>query len=109
MSARRTSFVVDSDGRPIIDKDTNARKLYGLDLTAELGDDTLDSASVAAEADVEAETPTVATTHDGKTGKYVLVWVSGGTAGILGSVTLRYVTAGGTIDDVTLYFQSDNW
>jgi hypothetical protein len=93
-----TGFVVQSDGRPIIDKDPDASLLYGLDVAGLISSgDTLSTATAPASLGVTAGTVSI-------TGTVISVRVSAGTPGVVGSVTVRWTTTGGDTDERTLYF-----
>lgn len=84
--------------RPTIVKDPDASLRYGIDVAGLLHDsDAVSSASVSASSGVTAAAASYS-------GTIVSVRVSGGTAGQLGSVTLRWTTAQGDTDERTLYF-----
>jgi hypothetical protein len=87
------------DKRPTIDKDPEASLRYGIDVAGLLqAGDSLASASVQG-------TPTGVTAGSATySGTVISVRVSGGTAGQVGSVTLRWTTTQGDTDERTLYF-----
>ena len=90
-----SKFVL-ANGKWIIDKDPNARLQYGIELADWLGTDSL-AAVTATATGCTAETATIS-------GTKVLAWVSGGAVGEAASVTFRFTTAGGSVDDRTLHF-----
>lgn len=93
-----TAFTVVA-GKPSITKDPNAV----LDYTVRFNEwldaipDTLASHTVTVSGVV----------LDGSTivGKTVVLWISGGVAGVTGSATVRITTTGGRTDDRTVYFK----
>lgn len=89
-----------SRGRPTIDKDPDAYLDYTLDLTDWLSNISDTVVGVV----TEEEGVTVEETEILSNGKKIVAWVSGGTPNETGSVTFRFTTAGGRIDDRTLYF-----
>jgi len=93
-----TSFVVNADGWPVIDKDPDAVLEYTLDWTDWLADvsDTITSASVTVNGVTKAS--------DSNTTVKVTAWISGGTVGQMPSATYLIVTAGGRTDERTIYF-----
>lgn len=94
------TFVLTASGKATILKAPNARKLYGIRLTAVLAEH---SASITNIVVAEA----VGVTVEGGViveGDIGAVWVLGGTKGQIGHVTFRYTLSDGTIDDQTLYF-----
>jgi hypothetical protein len=82
-----------------IDRDPNSVLRYGLDLSQWLarGDSVL-TVQITAQVGVTADQPTVS-------GPVVLCRVSGGTVGQPASVTLRWTTMQGDIDERTLHFR----
>lgn len=85
-------------GLPTVTKDPNAVLDYTWDFTKWLpAGDTIVAAVPTPSAELTCTTVTIA-------GSKVAVWVSGGTAGVLSSVSLRITTAQGRVDDRTLYF-----
>lgn len=87
--------ILDGD-RPTIDKDPDASKVYGVDMTKQLAGKTL--ATVAGEAvGVNAEPALIQ-------GNLLLARVTGGTVGEEASLRFRYTTTDGDIDDHTIYF-----
>lgn len=94
-----TTFVVRA-GKPIIDKDPNAVLDYTVRFAKWLDGmtDTLASHTVTGVVGVVVDSSLIV-------GKTVVVWVSGGTVGTTGSVTVRVTTAGGRTDDRTIYFK----
>lgn len=85
--------------RPTIDKDPSASLRYNLDV-AEL----LEEGDTLATAVVQGTPVDVTAGPVGFVGSVITVRVSGGTAGQVGSVTLRWTTAQGDTDERTLYF-----
>lgn len=85
--------------RPTIDKDPNASLRYGLDVAdlLEPGDSIAGTPTVSASSGVTAGAVSVS-------GAIISVRVSAGTAGQVGSVTLRWTTVQGDTDERTLYF-----
>lgn len=96
------TFVV-SAGKPTITKDPQAELDYDLDLTAWLAvsGDTLDSATAVGTGVTVDDVDVV------DAGRQVKVWVSGGTAGATGSVTITFTTTSTPprVDERTLYFK----
>lgn len=100
-----TTFVIDSLGRPLIDKDPDAT----LDFSFDWGDwldvvsDSIVSANVTTtDADVTIED------FDVLGGSIVRVWVSGGTVGTTVPILCRITTASSPIariDDRTMYLK----
>jgi hypothetical protein len=93
-----SSFIVNADGWPVIDKDPDAVLDYTVDWTAWLAD-VSDSISDHTET---GNGVTVDTSSN--TSNTVTAWVSGGVVGQTPSVTVHIVTAGGRQDDRTIYF-----
>lgn len=84
--------------RPTIDKDLDASLRYGIDVAGLLSPaDSVTGVSIAAQSGITAANASA-------TGSVVSCLVSGGTAGQVGSVTLRWTTAQGYTDERTLYF-----
>ncbi len=93
-----TSFIVNADGWPVIDKDPDAVLDYTIDWTAWFAD-VSDSIS---DKTVTGNGVTVDTSSN--TSNTVTAWVSGGVVGQMPSVTVQIVTSGGRTDDRTIYF-----
>lgn len=93
------SWTVLADGRLQIDKDPASSLRYGLDVAGllETGD-TISAVTIPAQAGVTA-------TQAGYSGTVVSCRVAGGTAGDVGSVTLRWTTTQGDTDERTLLFR----
>lgn len=93
-----TSFVVNSDGWPVIDKDPDAVLEYTLDWTDWLADvsDTISTHAVTESGITKASSSNTTTA--------VTAWLSGGAVGQVPSATYRIVTAGGRTDERTIYF-----
>lgn len=93
-----TSFVVNSDGWPVIDKDPDAVLDYSIDWADWLADvsDTISSHSVTVNG-MTKNTSTNTTTK-------VTAWLQGGAAAQMPSATYQIVTAGGRTDERTIYF-----
>lgn len=98
-----TSFVADSKGRMVIDKDPDAVLDYSFDWTAWLLDVTDTIASVSAVCVGVILDPGHNPTFSGGV---ATVWVKGGVVGSeeKPSLTCRIVTAAGRTDDRTVYF-----
>jgi len=97
-----SSFTLSAGKRTIL-KDPNAHLDYTLRFTAWLA-----AASTVPDTIATAVTTNVVgVTVNGITfvGPYVVLWVSGGAVGEPASVTVRVTTAGGRIDDRTVYFK----
>lgn len=89
------------NGTPVIDKDPNALLQYGFDLTDWIeGTDTITSVTVEAAGGVVVESSGVL-----DSGTKVYAVVSGGTVDTDASVTFRFTTIAGFIDDRTLKFR----
>lgn len=84
-------------GRYQIDKDPDARLLYGLELKKWLAGDTLSNLTVIGSG-IEVEGSTIQGTR-------LLAWISGGTVGEMASATFRFETVSGSRDDRTLWFK----
>lgn len=93
-----TTFVVNSYGWPVIDKDPDAVLDYTLDWVDWLSDvsDTISSATVTVNG-ITKDSQTNDTTK-------VTAWLSGGSVGQMPSATYRIVTAGGRTDERSIYF-----
>ena len=93
------SFRIAFPGRqPIIDKAPAASLRYGVDVAGLLGEgDSIASVEIAGSEGVDA----TGATHSGTV---VSARISGGTAGEVGSVTLRWSTSQGDTDERTLQF-----
>lgn len=93
-----TSFAINPDGSPVIDKDPDAVLEYTLDWTDWLADvsDTISSHAVTVSG--------ITKTTSSNTATHVTAWLSGGVAGQIPSATYRIVTAGGRTDERTIYF-----
>jgi hypothetical protein len=94
-----TSFVLRA-GKPTIEKDPNARLDYTADFTK-----WLDAMTDALQSHVVTNVVGVTVDSSLIVGKTVVVWVTGGTVGSAGSVTVRVTTVGGRTDDRTMYFK----
>jgi uncharacterized membrane protein len=92
-----------SAGKWTIDKDPDAELDYVLKMAPWL-DKIPDTFSLTVPAVIVAAVGVTAmsATYVGKT---IVIWVHGGTAGSTGSVTIRFTTAGGRVDDRTVYFK----
>lgn len=93
-----TSFIVNADGWPVIDKDPDAALDYTIDWTAWLAD-VSDSISTKT---VTGNGVTIDTSSN--TSNTVTAMVSGGVVGQMPSITVHIVTSGGREDDRTIYF-----
>ena len=92
---------VRADGRMQIDKDPAASLRYGFDVAGLLASsDTISPGAVT----ISGQSGVTAT-QPGATGAVVSCRVAGGTAGEIGSVTLRWVTTQGDTDERTLLFR----
>lgn len=92
------SIVILADGRMQVDKAPAASLRYGFDVAHVLADgDSVNGASVAAQSGITAADP-------GYSGTRVFARVTIGTAGAVGSMTLRWTTAQGDTDERTIYF-----
>jgi hypothetical protein len=93
-----TSFISNSDGWPVIDKDPGSVLDYTVDWTDWLADvsDTISTSSVTASG--------ITKDSSNNTTAKVTAWLSGGTAGQMPSATYRIVTTGGRTDERTIYF-----
>jgi hypothetical protein len=93
-----TSFVVNSDGWPVIDKDPDAVLDYSIDWTDWLADvsDTISTATVTVSG--------ITKNSETNTATKVTAWLQGGTPAQTPSATYRIVTAGGRTDERTIYF-----
>ena len=87
-------------GKIIFTKDPDAILDYALDFTGWLDamGDALASHTVVVAGGIVKDSSAI-------DGKKVVVWVSGGTVGAQGSVTVHVVTTGGRADDRTIYFK----
>jgi hypothetical protein len=96
------TFVVDSKGRSIIDKDPNATLDYSFDWSAWLTgvDDTIATALPVVSEDLTVEDFEVI-------GTVVTIWVSGGTVGNLATLTCRITTTNSPvrIEDRSVYLK----
>ena len=92
---------VNVGGKPTITKDPNAVLDYEVDYTDWLAaaGDTLVAVTAAA-VDITVNTAAIA-----PGGKKIVLWLSGGVLSKTASVTVRITTAGGRIDDRTIYFK----
>jgi hypothetical protein len=93
-----TSFVGNSDGWPVIDKDPEAVLDYSIDWTDWLADvsDTISAATVT----VSGITKNTSTNTSVK----VTAWLQGGVPAQMPSATYQIVTTGGRTDERTIYF-----
>lgn len=93
-----TSFVVNSDGWPVIDKDPDAILDYSIDWTEWLADvsDTISTATVTVSG--------ITKNTSSNTQTKVTAWLKGGIASQMPSATFQIVTAGGRTDERTIYF-----
>lgn len=96
-----TTFVIDSNGRAVIDKDPDAIVDYSLDWTTWLA---------LASDPTDAIDTILVTASDGLTvddsdhnESIVTIWVSGGEAGTTYRLTCRIVTTGGRTDERSVY------
>jgi len=96
------TYITDGEGRQVIEKDPAAVLDYTWDLTDYLAgiNDSLASATISVDA-VSGITLQSTSTQ----GSLVTGWIAGGTAGKLGRATLRFVTAGGRIDERSIYLR----
>lgn len=85
---------------PTILKDPNAVLDYIIDWTTWLDDvpDTISSASVVTPVGITCNSSSIS-------GKMVIMWISGGTAGVTYQVACRIVTVGGRTDDRSIYLK----
>jgi hypothetical protein len=91
-------------GKPTIDKDPNAVLDYSVDWTDWLATtspvDTITTHNILLPVGSGLTTVTSSVT-----GGVVTFWVSGGTVGTTEKVTVRITTAGGRVDDRTVYLK----
>lgn len=98
MSSTYPGFIIDTEGRAIIDKRVGADLVYGFNVTkvAPAGV-TLASAVKLDAVGITADDPTVS-------GMVVSVGISGGTVGDAASVLLRWTYSDGQVDERTMHF-----
>lgn len=99
MTLITAGWTVLADGRLQIDKDPAASLRYGLDIAGVLADaDAIQAVTIPEQSGVTAA-------QAGHSGTVVSCRVSGGTAGEVGSVTLRWQTTQGDTDERTMLFR----
>lgn len=103
-----TTFTNYDSGKSVIVKDPDARKLYGIDLTAVLAEASTGISDVTIS---EAVGVTVVTSTGNPGDAYIdgskcVAWVSGGDSSLDENyITFRYTLSNGHLDEKTLYFK----
>jgi hypothetical protein len=92
------SIVILADGRMQVDKAPIASLRYGFDVAPVLAEgDSVSAVTIEAQSGITAASP-------GYVGSKVFARVTVGTAGAIGSMTLRWTTTQGDTDARTIYF-----
>lgn len=103
-----TTFTNYDSGKSVIVKDPDARKLYGIDLTAVCAEAStgLSTVTISAAVGVTVVTSTGNPGDAFINGTTCLAWVKGGNALLDENyITFRYTLTNGHLDEKTLYFR----
>lgn len=100
------TFVISSNGKAVIKKDPDATLDYFFDWTDYLAliGDTILTATIVLTTPASATNPLTKVSQSTTT-TTVRVFVSGGLLGATESITCRITTAGGRVDDRTVYLK----
>ena len=94
-------YLVDGQG-VTTKKDPDASHRYGVDVAGALNTgDTVSGVTIAAQDGITAAAAQYV-------GSVISARITGGTPGTTGSVTLRWTTTAGDVDDWTLYFEIED-